>query len=209
MSSWGCWVQPTINQNNIIEQAAIFFFWRLLIHFGESFGYHPSTPQGADKPWSSVEAWAFLAIISYFISTNCKLFAASGKQWQENLAGPNSGQTGFFIDFSLHSALELEDWCMVKRKMYWERSKRPQRFVVCSDPNSAPQSQHRQQRIHFSWRITWQGDFCHLEEAANLILSWYYLIQVDTKLTMNSFAPVQNMWWVLALALRHSDYVSW
>ena len=36
-------------QNNIIEQAATNFFWRLLIHFGQSLGYHPSKPQGADK----------------------------------------------------------------------------------------------------------------------------------------------------------------
>ena len=33
---------------------------------------------------------------------------------------------------------------------------------------------HRQPslRSYFSWRVTWQGDFCHLQEAANLILSW-------------------------------------
>ena len=28
-----------------------------------------------------------------------------------------------FIDFSLQCRLELEDWCMVKGNMYWDRSK--------------------------------------------------------------------------------------
>ena len=77
---------------------------------------------------------------------------------------------------------------MVRRKMYWDRSK----------SFSASESllwalildlHHRQPRSHFSWRVTWQGDFCHLEEAANLVLSWYWkrqptfgteLILVDT-----------------------------
>ena len=59
----------------------------------------------------------------------------------------------------------------------------------------------RQPISHFSWRVTCQGDFCHLEEAANLILSWDKLIQVDTELILDCFAPAPSKWWVLALAL--------
>ena len=41
------------------------------------------------------------------------------------LASPNSGLRGLSKNFSLlcKSEPELEDWCIVKRKMYWDRSK--------------------------------------------------------------------------------------
>ena len=33
------------------------------------------------------------------------------------------GSERIFIDFSLQCELRLEDWCMAKRKMYWDRCK--------------------------------------------------------------------------------------
>ena len=113
------------------------------------------------------------------------MFVAWCKQWQENLACPNSGPTGFSLipAVSLQCKLELEDWYMIMRKMYWERSKR------VSALESLLWAQilhlhHRPPRIHFSRKVTWQGDFCHLKEAANLILSWHSLCSwhwVDTE----------------------------
>ena len=67
--------------------------------------------------------------------------------------------------------LELEpmDWCqcVAKTKMYWDRPK--------SLSFSASESlmsrwaaltralPHKQPNSQFSWRLTWQDDFCHLE----------------------------------------------
>ena len=39
----------------------------------------------------------------------------------------------------------------------------------------------KQPNAHFSWRVTWLGDFSQFEEKTNLILSWYWLmLLVDT-----------------------------
>ena len=69
----------------------------------------------------------------------------------------------------------------LKGKVYWDRSK----SFSASLAESASVSQlcqwawsetcHRQPKAIFLELSTQcQGDFCHLEEAANLILSWYY-----------------------------------
>ena len=73
-------------------------------------------------------------------------------------------------------------------------------FVVSTDArlglSSAVILHHKQRKGHFSWRVTWQGDFCQLEETANLILSWYSLILVDTELALYGCAGAQH-WQVL------------
>ena len=100
--------------------------------------------------------------------------------------------------------------------MYCDRSKSffcLREFVVNSDLKSAPQTLKSHD---FSWSVTWQGDFCQLEETANLILIWYLLILVDTELTLNCFAQVPSRWWwMVALALgqttwaNHDDNAAW
>ena len=54
-------------------------------------------------------------------------------------------------------------------------------FVVSYDPGSAPQTAKKS----FFLKVTRQGDFGHLKETANLILSRYWLVLVDNKLRLN------------------------
>ena len=120
----------------------------------------------------NILAKAFLPVAILFLSiasTNCKMSVASCKQWQESLDCPNSGLRRLSL---FQRKLELEDWCIVnnvKRKMYWDRSNLKRvsasesllQALIILDPH------HKQPKRLFSWRVTWQSDFCHLEETAN------------------------------------------
>ena len=139
-----------------------------------------SDPQSLGLPYQQVtgsikgEAWAFLAILFYFISANCNIFVVSCEQCQKGLASPNSGlgleTESTIIDFSLQCKLELEDWCIAKRKLNWDRSKSfsaSERFVwaLILDLH------HKQPKGHIpKLRVTWQDYFssCHLEELHNV-----------------------------------------
>ena len=84
--------------------------------------------------------------------------------WGKKRKLPKLWSEKTFIDFSLQCELELEDWCRVKRKMYCYRSKS---FSVSESLLWALilDLHHRQPKNHFSWRVTWQGDFCLLYET--------------------------------------------
>ena len=62
----------------------------------------------------------------------------------------------------------------------------PRAFLLPACARLIRDLHHRQPRSHFPWRFTCQGDFCHLKETANLILSSqldteFKLILVDTR----------------------------
>ena len=84
--------------------------------------------------------------------------------WGKKRKLPKLWSEKTFIDFSLQCELELEDWCRVKRKMYCYISKS---FSVSESLLWALilDLHHRQPKNHFSWRVTWQGDFCLLYET--------------------------------------------
>ena len=98
-----------------------------------------------------------------------------------------------FIDSSLQCKLELKDWCFVKRRCSETdpRSFCLGEFVVSSGLRSSPQTA-KKPFVFKSALSLWQADCCHLEETANLILSWYYLILVHTELTLRGFVPDSN-----------------
>ena len=72
-----------------------------------------------------------------------------------------------FFDFSLKRELELEDWFILKITIYWYRSKSfsASESLLWALTRDLP---HNSQKAIFL--VTWQGDFCHLQETADLIL---------------------------------------
>ena len=52
------------------------------------------------------------------------MFVAWCEPWQGKLACPISGLRGLslILAYSANKSLRIDHWCMVKRKMYWERS---------------------------------------------------------------------------------------
>ena len=85
-----------------------------------------------------------------------------------------------FVDFSLQCELELQDWCMVKWKMYWDWSKGVSAserllWALIWDLN------HTQPRSHFSWRVTWQDDFVTWKRQP----TWYWIDTSWYKLTLS------------------------
>ena len=95
-----------------------------------------------------------------------------------------------FIDFSLQCVLELEDWCMEKRKMYWDRSKSffcLRELIVSSDPRSAPQTAKKQCFLKSSlprWLLSLERDN---QLDFELILVDTCWLCVDTELALQSF----------------------
>ena len=102
-----------------------------------------------------------------------------------------------FIDFSLQCVLELEDWCMVKRKMYWDRSKSffcLRELIVSSGPRSAPQTAKKQCFLKSMprWLLSLERDN---QLDFELILVDTCWLCVDTELTLQSEFYFASHWY--------------
>ena len=93
----------TVNNKTFVEN----FDW--MKHFCLS-----NKPQEVDKLRRGL---SFLGFIFYSIRANWKMFVASWKQWPENLACPNSDQTGFSLisAYSVNSSLRIDVWWRERR----------------------------------------------------------------------------------------------
>ena len=112
-----------------------------------------------------------------------------------------------FVDFSLQCESELEDWYRTKSMLNWDRLKRCS-ASESSNPKSEPETaktpfflkSHSKKKI--SWRVTrisFFRVFWHFEETTNFII-----VLVDTKLTLDWFAPAPSWWLVVPFKLaRH------
>ena len=83
-----------------------------------------------------------------------------------------------FIDFSSQCKLELEDWCMAKRKPWGCTETDPRRFlpqsefVVSCNPRSAPQTVKKLPAFDITVQVRgpyilfWQGLFVHVDNSS-------------------------------------------
>ena len=90
---------------------------------------------------------------------------SSGQRRNLDLSVRMSGCT--FPDFRRMNDSAVRDCCLVRRMMFWNRSKHS------SAPKGSLQApvqilNHRPQRSPFSWRVSWKSDCSHFQEACEL-----------------------------------------